>query len=96
MRKSVNRPEFAEAAHCLLELRQKAGLNQTELAARIGYTQPYVSAVEIGFRRLDILQLKDWCTACGTNLEAFGRMVDQRLAKYPQRSIKKMRPARRS
>lgn len=95
MRKSVNRPEFVEAAHCLLELRQKAGLNQTELAKRIGYSQPYISAVEIGFRRLDMLQLRDWCAACGTNLETLGRMVDQRLARFPPRAFKKPRTHRR-
>jgi transcriptional regulator with XRE-family HTH domain len=93
MRKSVNRPQFVEAAHCLLDLRQKAGLSQIELASRIRYTQSYVSAVEIGFRRLDLLQLHDWCTACGTNLETLGKMVDGRLAAWAAaRAIKKKSP----
>lgn len=92
MRKSVNRAEFKAAVACLVELRKKAGLNQTDLATLLRYTQPYVSAAEIGFRRLDILQLYDWCRACGSDLQTLGRMIDLRLAGFSEAKQKKESP----
>ena len=40
----------------LKKARQKAGLKQGEVAERIGKTQSYISKIEAGKRRLDILQ----------------------------------------
>ena len=53
----------------LLELlrawRAEAGLTQTELGARIGNTQTFVSKVERGERRLDAVEFAEWCEALG-------------------------------
>lgn len=79
MRKSVNRPEYRHVLDCLMQIRQDAMLTQTELAERIGRTQAFVSSVERGIRRMDLLQVHDWCRACGTDLAKLGGMLDERL-----------------
>ena len=42
---------------CLAEVRRDAGATQTELAARLGKPQSFVSAYESGQRRIDVLEL---------------------------------------
>ncbi|HET6631413.1 MAG TPA: helix-turn-helix transcriptional regulator [Rhodanobacteraceae bacterium] len=80
MRKSVNRPEYRHVLDCLTQIRHDAMLTQTDLAARLDRTQAFVSSVERGIRRMDLLQVYDWCHACGTDLSSLGAMLDQRLA----------------
>jgi transcriptional regulator with XRE-family HTH domain len=61
-------------------MRLRAGLTQAELGRRLDRPQTYVSDCELGIRRMDILQVREWCQACGTSLSAFARHVDKRLS----------------
>lgn len=55
----------------LREARAEAGLKQSELAARIGADQSFVSRYERGERRLDLIELETICKACGVRLSEF-------------------------
>lgn len=55
----------------LRDARTAAGLKQTELAARIGADQSFVSRYERGERRLDLIELETICRACGVRLSEF-------------------------
>lgn len=63
--KSIHRAEYQQLLVLLYEIREKAGLKQAELSALLGRPQSYVSDVERGTRRLDLLQLREYCLACG-------------------------------
>jgi DNA-binding transcriptional regulator YiaG len=54
----------------LREMRVTAGLNQVDLAARLGTDQSFVSRFERGERRLDLVELADICASCETSLRA--------------------------
>lgn len=54
--------------HVLRQLREEAGLKQVELAERLRADQSFVSRFERGERRLDLVELADICTACGSQL----------------------------
>ncbi|WP_424217994.1 helix-turn-helix domain-containing protein [Thauera humireducens] len=43
-------------------------LTQVELASRLNATQTFISKCERGERRLDIVELKQWCEAIGLSL----------------------------
>lgn len=71
MSKSIHRPETQLLIGFLRDLRVKADLTQAQLSTRLGRRQSFVSDVERGQRRLDILQLRDFCAAVGTTLPKF-------------------------
>jgi transcriptional regulator with XRE-family HTH domain len=75
--KSPNRLEYEGIRAALVATRTEAGLTQVELAGRLKRSQGHVSEVERGIKRIDPLQVWDWCHACGTNLEAWGRLAEQ-------------------
>ncbi|MBB4128680.1 transcriptional regulator with XRE-family HTH domain [Xanthomonas translucens] len=69
--KSIHKKDYAILLGQLRELRLAAGLTQVDLSAALGRPQSYVSDVERGERRMDLLQLRDFCNACGTSLTSF-------------------------
>lgn len=77
--KSIDKPEYALILALLRALRVKAGLSQAELGEAMGRYQRFVSGAEDGSRRLDPLQIKEWCTACGVSFQDFARRVDEAL-----------------
>lgn len=48
---------------CLVEARRDSGVSQTELGRRMGKGQKFVSVVETGVRRIDIVEFIDWTRA---------------------------------
>lgn len=63
MRKTLHRPENLALIELLRELRLAADLRQVELAERLGANQNFVSNVEQGIRRLDLVELRDYAEA---------------------------------
>lgn len=78
--KSIYKPEYQVLLKMLREMRDGAGLNQDELAALLSRPQSYVSNVERGRRRQDLLQLRDHCQACGQDLTGFVEQLDKAIA----------------
>jgi transcriptional regulator with XRE-family HTH domain len=71
MEKTIYTREYETVLRLLREARDQAGLTQIDLAERIGETQSFVSKVERGDRRLDIVELRQFCRAIGLSLAAF-------------------------
>ena len=63
----------------LRAVRQEAGLRQTDLAARLGQPQSYVSKYESGERRLDLLELREICDVVGISLETFVKRLESAM-----------------
>jgi len=74
MRKSIHRPEHAALAALLRDLRLKREMTQVEVCSALGVPQSFLSDVEAGQRRLDLVQLRDLCQVLGISL---GRLVSQ-------------------
>jgi ribosome-binding protein aMBF1 (putative translation factor) len=53
----------------LVERRKIAGLRQVDLAKRLGRTQSYVSNIEIGQKRIALIELIEWAEAVGFDPE---------------------------
>ena len=51
--------------------RTSAKVSQVELARRLDWTQADISKCETGVRRLDVVELKLWLEALGSDLAGF-------------------------
>lgn len=65
MEKSVFAASYAGFRKKLIELRVSAKLTQRQLADKLGRERSFVSRVEQGERRVDILEFYWICKACG-------------------------------
>ncbi|MDR2365539.1 MAG: helix-turn-helix transcriptional regulator [Zoogloeaceae bacterium] len=63
----------------LREMRENAGVTQVQLASRLAKPQSYVSKVESGERKLDFLEVRDYCRACDHGFVEFVTMLEALL-----------------
>ncbi|TDK21485.1 XRE family transcriptional regulator [Luteimonas aestuarii] len=78
--KSIHQAEYQVLLQLLRDMRTSAGLTQTELSRALGRVQSYVSDVERGVRRMDLLQLRAYCAACGLALPTFVKRFESALS----------------
>lgn len=83
MEKSIYTREYKVLLRLLREARERAGLTQVELARRLGQTQSFVSKIEVGDRRLDLVQLRTVLAALDVRLGSFVRRFEEELARLP-------------
>ena len=92
--KSIHKNEYSVLLRRLRTLRTEAGMTQVDLSEALQRPQSYVSDVERGSRRMDLLQLRELCNACGQSLTEFVDEFEQELDQVrPVRKPPK-RPAR--
>jgi len=68
MAKTIYRHEHAVLLSLLKKHRNEAGLTQVQCSKALGRPQSFMSDVESGTRRLDVVQLRDLCKVLGINL----------------------------
>lgn len=56
MPKSVFTDAYASFLRVLIDARKEARVSQVELARRVGRDQPFISLVERGVRRVDVIE----------------------------------------
>jgi transcriptional regulator with XRE-family HTH domain len=83
MSKSIHRAEYVVLTRLLREARQQSGQHQVEVAAALERTQSFVSDVETGARRLDLLELRDLCRVLEVDFLDFVRRVEQEIRTLP-------------
>jgi len=93
MRKSTFTPFYETFRAKLVSMRKAAGLTQRELAAKLGRERSFVGRIELGERRLDIVEFYWVCQACGQDPAKVARKVLMGFSKMDATSMK--RPALR-
>lgn len=76
---SVFTVSYGEFLKALREARTQMGVRQIDLAARIGKPQSFVSKVEKGERRLDVVELIAILRALGISPTGFVDNLNQRI-----------------
>lgn len=79
MHKTIYTRQYQALLEILREARATAGLTQGDLAERLGMGQSDISKCEIGTRRLDVVELKMWAEALGTELINVVQELDARV-----------------
>lgn len=81
MPKTIFGGEHRHLVAVLVEARQASGLTQAELAARVGKDQSFVSIIERGQRRVDVLEFIALSRAMGADPMELFTQVERRLSK---------------
>jgi transcriptional regulator with XRE-family HTH domain len=79
MEKTIYSREYAAVLRLLRQARENAGITQVALAKKLGQTQSFISKIERGDRRLDIIQLRTLCRIFGVTLLEFVERLEQAL-----------------
>ncbi|MCC6329384.1 MAG: helix-turn-helix transcriptional regulator [Acidobacteria bacterium] len=79
MEKSIYSHDYSLFLDQLRNAREAKSLTQAQVAERLQQTQSFVSKVERGERRLDVVELRAFCIAMGTSLSAFITKIDEIL-----------------
>jgi len=65
MKKSTFTPLYEVFRNKLVAMRKDAGMTQRQLAEELGREHSFVSRIELGERRLDVVEFFWVCKACG-------------------------------
>ena len=71
MKKSIISNDYILFLAFLKQVRADAGITQDQLAKKLKATQSFLSKVERGERRLDVIELRQWSRALGLSLSDF-------------------------
>lgn len=80
MEKSIYTREYAVILRLLRHARDRAGMTQVELAKKLHQSQSFVSKVERGDRRLDLVQLRAICKVLDLTLSDFVQQFERELS----------------
>jgi len=80
MRKTIYTEQSQAIREAIRTVREKAGLSQRELGRRLGREHSFVSKLELGERRVDIVEFYWICKACGASPEHEARALMKALA----------------
>ncbi len=79
MAQSTHHRHYRALLAVLRQAREGLGMSQAALGERLGNTQTFVSKVERGERRLDVVEFVEWCQALdAAPEEIFGKFLLER------------------
>lgn len=78
---STHNDNYKALLAILREVRQCAAMTQEELGKKLGNTQTFVSKMERGERRIDLVEFVEICGACGAEPEDVLRLYLVRRSK---------------
>ena len=81
VKKTLNKKEYKILLEQLYRLRLGSGLRQSDLADKLQVTQSFISKIESGERRIDLIELREICIALGSNLKEFINEFEKALTK---------------
>ena len=71
MNKSIHSKEYKIVLAQLKKARLEAGLTQAQVATKLGHHQSYVSKIESGERRVDVVELNKFAKLYGKSVNYF-------------------------
>lgn len=91
MEKSTFTPLYKAFRTKLVAMRKAAKLNQRQLAARLGREHSFISRIELGERRLDVVEFYWVCQACGQDPVQVCTELMKEFSKFKITATKKTR-----
>lgn len=85
MRKTGYDDVYRELREILISARRSAGWSQERLAAKLDRAQTFVSKIELGERRLDLVELLVWADALGVDAREIVDRLQKKVRRRPSR-----------
>jgi transcriptional regulator with XRE-family HTH domain len=79
VKKSLYKKENEIFVQLLIAFRNKKGLLQTDLAKKLNVHQSFISKIETGQRRVDIVELKEICKQLNIKLSDFCKSFEKEI-----------------
>jgi transcriptional regulator with XRE-family HTH domain len=95
MPKTIHRPEYDVLRRLLRQARLDAGVTQVDLSEALERSQSFVSDIERGVRRLDVIELRDVCRVLGQNFLEFLDDLEAEIAEIGASRASRSRSTRR-
>jgi len=73
MKKTIHLQEYKQVVEKLKKVREEAGLTQKQVATRLKKPQSYISKVEAGEQRIDVIELKFFANLYKKSIDYFLR-----------------------
>jgi len=86
MPKTIHRNEYRVLLDLLKEHRVRASVTQNEVSVALKRSQSFMSDIERGVRRLDLVELRDICTFLKIGLSRFVQEFEQGLPRRHKRN----------
>jgi transcriptional regulator with XRE-family HTH domain len=77
--KSNPKKYYLIVTELLYRLRTNAGITQKQLSEKLNVPQSYVSKIETGERRIDIIELRELCVALDSSVVEFTVMLEKEI-----------------
>ena len=75
MQKSQHTKKYRKLLEALRNAREKAGLRQTDVSQTLGVYSTFITKVEAGERRIDVVELAELCQVYRVKLHSFLKSV---------------------
>lgn len=79
MKKIANTKQYKTLLQQLYQLRISQGLKQQDIALKLKVPQSFISKIESGERRLDLIELRMICKCLNTDLVEFVIQLEKKL-----------------
>lgn len=79
MSKSIHRKEYVALIEAIRDARLAAGLTQAQVSSMLGRSQSFISDVETGKRRIDVVELRDIANLTGLTLRKLIANFEKRI-----------------
>lgn len=79
MPKSIHRQEYDLLRAGLRDARSSAGITQVDLSIALGRSQSFVSDIERGVRRLDLIEARDICRLLNQDFIEFVKRLESQI-----------------
>jgi transcriptional regulator with XRE-family HTH domain len=79
MKKSLSNKKQRVFLELLYQVRVNSGLRQVDLAAKLNVNQSFISKIESGERRIDVIELIEICESIDVNIVDFIIKLEQKL-----------------
>lgn len=71
MQKSQHTKKYRRLLEALREARLRAGMKQTDVSEKLSSYSTFITKVEAGERRIDVIELAELCHLYGIKLQSF-------------------------